>query len=114
MMPPLHTASRINRKVSRRKNVLPHPFGDGRGRNFRVDLTDNVFQCFDAKCASHGDVIDLWAALSHLSVRDAALDLARTFDLEPAPPRGTEKRNVRPFRDGIVVGCECPAARRGF
>jgi hypothetical protein len=67
--------------------------GDGRGRTFSVNLDLNKYQCFDAKCASQGDVIDLWAALHKLSVRDAALDLVRTFDLEPAPPGGPEKRN---------------------
>jgi hypothetical protein len=28
-----------------------------------------------------------------LSLREAALELVRTFELEPAPPRGTEKRH---------------------
>lgn len=39
-----------------------------------------------------GDVIDLWSSLYRLSLREAALDLARTFHLEPTA-RGTEKRN---------------------
>ncbi len=66
--------------------------GDGRGRTFSVNLDNNVFQCFDARCQKHGDVIDLWAALHHLSLRDAALDLLRTFDLEPAPVNREEAR----------------------
>jgi hypothetical protein len=49
------------------------------------------YQCFDAKCQSQGDVIDLWAAIHKLSVRDAALDLVRTFDLQPST--ATEKRH---------------------
>jgi hypothetical protein len=65
--------------------------GDGRGRTFSVHLDDNVFQCFDAHCAKKGDVIDLWATVKGLSLRDAALDLVHTFGLEPAP--ATEKRN---------------------
>jgi hypothetical protein len=36
-------------------------------------------------------VIDLWAALHRMSPRDAALDLVRTFGLEPST--GPEKRN---------------------
>jgi hypothetical protein len=32
-------------------------------------------------------IIDLWAALHHLDLRAAALDLVQTFDLEPAPAR---------------------------
>ena len=40
-----------------------------------------------------GDVIDLWAALHGLSLREAALDLVRTFGLEACAHHGTEKRN---------------------
>jgi hypothetical protein len=73
--------------------LLPwiHVEADARGRTFSVHLGDNVFQCFDARCAAKGDVIDLWATVKGLSLRDAALDLVQTFALEPAP--GTEKRN---------------------
>ena len=52
-----------------------------------------MFHCFDKTCGQKGDVIDLWAALQALSLREAALDLVQTFHLEPVPPRGTEKRN---------------------
>jgi hypothetical protein len=48
--------------------------------------------CFEKTCGHKGDVIDLWAALHGLTLRDAALDLVRTLDLEPTPP-GTGKRN---------------------
>src|SRR5216684_2904450 len=64
----------------------------GNGRTFSVHLDKNVFHCFDPSCGIKGDVIDLWAALTHLPLRDAALELIRTFGLEPAP-HGTEKRN---------------------
>ena len=50
-----------------------------------------MFACFDTRCGKQGDVIDLWAALHQMSLRAAAIDLVRTFNLEPAP--GTEKRN---------------------
>jgi hypothetical protein len=66
---------------------------DARGRTFSVNLAENVFQCFDKHCGQKGDVIDLWAAVHGLSLRAAALDLVRTFGLEPAPGDGTEKRN---------------------
>jgi hypothetical protein len=52
-----------------------------------------VFHCFDSRCGQQGDVLDLWAALHQLDLRTAALELVQTFDLEPAPTRGTEKRN---------------------
>ena len=58
-----------------------------------VHLEDNVFHCFDAACGKHGDVIDLWANVKSTSVRDAAIDLVRTFHLEPAPRNRTEKRH---------------------
>jgi transposase len=59
--------------------------GDARGRTFSVNLQENVFQCFEARCGQKGDVIDLWAALRGLSLREAALDLVRTFHLQPTP-----------------------------
>ena len=65
--------------------------GQGKGRTFSVHLKDNVFQCFHAKCAIKGDVIDLWAVVKGLNLRDAALDLVTLFHLEPAP--ATEKRH---------------------
>ena len=67
--------------------------GDARGRTFSVNLDDNVFHCFDKQCGRKGDVIDLWAAAHGYTLREAALDLVRTFGLEPAPQAGTEKRN---------------------
>jgi transposase len=65
--------------------------GQGQGRTFSVHLEENVFQCFHAKCAIKGDVIDLWAAVKGLKLRDAALQLVTLFHLEPAP--ATEKRH---------------------
>jgi transposase len=67
--------------------------GGGRSRTFSVNLKDNVFRCFDSRCGKQGDVIDLWAALRQMSLREAALDLVRTFQLESAPAKATEKRN---------------------
>jgi hypothetical protein len=65
--------------------------GQGKGRTFSVHLEENVFQCFHAKCAIKGDVIDLWAAVHGLKLRDAALELVTIFNLEAAP--ATEKRH---------------------
>jgi hypothetical protein len=52
-----------------------------------------VFHCFDKHCDRKGDVIDLWAAVHGYGLREAALDLVRTFELEPAPQSGAEKRH---------------------
>jgi len=62
-----------------------------RVRSFSVHLQKNAFQCFHPPCASHGNVIDLWAAVHRLPLREAAHHLAATFNLRTT--RGTEKRN---------------------
>lgn len=89
----LGLSSRLRGSGPQRRCACPLHRGDARGRTFSVNLDDNVFQCFDKKGAQKGDVIDLWASVKGLSPREAALDLVRTFGLEPAPRGGTEKRN---------------------
>jgi hypothetical protein len=89
----LGISARLRGSGAQRRCACPLHCGDGRGRTFSVNLSENVFCCFDSRCGKQGDVIDLWAAVRQLSLREAALDLVRTFDLEPAPARGTEKRN---------------------
>lgn len=84
---------RLRGRGPQRRGPCPLHRGDARGRTFSVNLDEHVFHCFDAQCGQKGDVIDLWAALHGVSVRAAALDLVRTFGLEPAPPSGTEKRH---------------------
>jgi len=59
--------------------------GPSPGRTFSVNLEQQVFHCFEARCGIQGDVIDLWAAVKGLSLREDALELVRTFNLEPAP-----------------------------
>lgn len=87
----LGLTSRLRGPGAQKRCACPIHRGDARGRTFSVNLDENVFQCFDAKCAAKGDVIDLWARVKGLSLRVAALDLVETFALEPAP--ATEKRN---------------------
>ena len=89
----LGLTQRLKGGASQRRCACPIHRGDGRGRTFSVNLNENVFCCFDSRCGKQGDVIDLWAAVRQMSLREAALDLVRTFDLEPAPTRATEKRN---------------------
>jgi transposase len=89
----LGLTERLRGSGAQRRCACPIHRGDGRGRTFSVNLSDNVFCCFDRRCGQQGDVIDLWAAVRQLSLREAALELVRTFELEPAPPRGTEKRH---------------------
>lgn len=75
-----------------RRGACPIHRGDQRGRTFSVNLATNGFQCFDKSCGQKGDVIDLWSSVNGMSLREAALDLVRTFGLKPTAP-GTEKRN---------------------
>src|SRR5262245_53563585 len=74
-----------------RKGPCPVHAPDGTGKTFSVQLDKNVFHCFEPRCGRKGDVIDLWAAVKSLNLREAALDLVGTFNLQPAP--GTEKRH---------------------
>jgi transposase len=69
----------------------PKSEGKKPGPTFSVNLDKNAFKCFQPTCARKGDVIDLWAALHGISLRQAALELVHIFNLEPAP--GTEKRH---------------------
>jgi DNA primase len=85
--------SRLRGAGAQRRGPCPIHRGDGRGRTFSVNLEEHVFHCFDAACGQQGDVIDLWAALHRMSLREAALDLVQTFQLEPAPRSQTEKRH---------------------
>jgi transposase len=89
----LGLTARLKGAGAQRRCACPIHRGDGRGRTFGVNLADNVYQCFDARCGSQGDVIDLWAALTQRDVRGAALDLVHVFGPEPSPPGGAEKRN---------------------
>ena len=83
----LGLAQRLRGSGPQRRCACPIHRSDGRGRTFSVNLKDNVFTCFDARCGKQGDVIDLWAALHQMDLRGAAIDLVRTFSLEPAPAR---------------------------
>jgi transposase len=89
----LGLSDRLRGRGPQRRGPCPLHRGDGRGRTFSVNLDANVFQCFDARCAQKGDVLDLWAQVKGLSLREAAIDLANTVHLEPAPRPGTEKRH---------------------
>lgn len=89
----LGLSARLRGRGPQRRCTCPLHRGDGRGRTFSVNLDANVFPCFDQRCGRQGDVIDLWAAVHSLSLREAALDLVRTFSLEAAARQGTEKRH---------------------
>jgi len=63
-----------------------------------VQLGKNIFQCFQAECAAHGNVLDLWAAVHRVPLYEAALHLAATFHL----PRNREEEPVTAARNPAV------------
>lgn len=52
-------------------------------RPFSVHLTRQIYHCF--ACRSHGNPLDLWAAVRRLPLHAAALDLCHAANL--VPPR---------------------------
>jgi len=81
----LGLTGRLRGTGPQRRCTCPIHRGDARGRTFSVNLEENVFQCFERSCGKKGDAIDLWASVRGRSLREAALDLVRTFHLEPSP-----------------------------
>jgi DNA primase len=82
------------RATSRRGPQLrgPCPFHTSEAtppRCFSIHLTKGLFHCF--QCGAHGNQLDLWSQLRHLSLRDAALDLRRHIDI-PLLDRDSETR----------------------
>jgi transposase len=70
-----------------------HDQAGSKQRTFSVHLGKDLFQCFEAACGAHGNVLDLWAAVHGLPLYEAALHLAETFRLrrnrEEEPVEGT-------------------------
>jgi len=75
--------------------VHGHPH-DAR-RSFSVNLEQQVFRCFYPSCGAQGNSLDLWAAVKHLPLYEAALDLASTLGV-PLPRHRREEEPVPPRR----------------
>jgi transposase len=78
------------RGLQRRGRCPIHGQAGDAQRTFSAHLGKNLFQCFHADCRAQGNVLDLWAAVQHLSLYDAALHLAETFQV----PRNREEEPV--------------------
>ena len=90
----LGLSARLRGSGPQRRCACPIHRGDARGRTFSVNLDDNVFHCFDKACGKQGRRRSTCGrSCTTWTLREAALDLVQTFDLEPAPARGTEKRH---------------------
>jgi DNA primase len=51
-----------------------------KSRSFSANLAKSTFQCF--KCGAAGNHLDLWAAITHQSIHEAAIDLCSKLDQE--------------------------------
>jgi hypothetical protein len=90
----LNHLSQLTGSGLQRRGPCPVHETEGRpNRSFSVNLEKQVFRCFHPPCAAQGNVLDLWAAVHRLPLRQAAEDLAQVFHLESAPRPATEKRN---------------------
>lgn len=67
-----------------------HGQPNDRQPTFSAHLGKHIFQCFHADCGTHGNVLDLWAAIHKRPLDEAALHLAETFQL----PRNREEESV--------------------
>jgi transposase len=90
----LGVLERLRGRGQQRRGPCPVHGQAGESANtFSAHLGKNVFQCFQAECGAQGNVLDLWAAVHHLPLREAALHLAETFHVpqnrEEEPVRGT-------------------------
>lgn len=101
--------SRLRGTGAQRRGPCPiHQPQQATGRSFSVNLDKNVFRCLDPACRAHGNVLDLWAALLKLPLRDAALHLAGTFqlNLRLATNHSLTSRNVNhesPPKNGVIT-----------
>ncbi len=82
------------RGLQRRGCCPIHRQPDDPQRTFSAHLGKNIFQCFHADCHAQGNVLDLWAAVHHLPLYEAALHLAETFHV----PRNREEEPVKGTR----------------
>jgi len=69
------------RGQQRRGRCPIHSQADDPQRTFSANLGKNIFQCFHADCGAHGNVLDFWAALHHLPLYEAALQLTAILHL---------------------------------
>ncbi len=91
----LGVSSRLRGSGSQRKAQCPIHGGDARGRTFSINLDEGVFCCFDKRCGKKGDIIDLWAAVNAMSLREAAIDLVNTFHSNPLPRKEQRRGTVK-------------------
>jgi transposase len=93
----LHWWNRMSGHGSQRRGPCPlHEPSPAGSRCFSVNLSKNIFHCFEATCGAQGNVLDLWAQVQRVTIPRAAYDLARRLKITPAQRRGTRQQPVEP------------------
>lgn len=79
-------------------------------RAFSVHLTRQIYHCF--ACGSHGNPLDLWAAVRRLHLHPAAIDLYRTVSL-PLPRLTTSTAPAVPEPQSVPFRAPLPNHKPG-
>jgi DNA primase len=75
---------------------------------FSVHLARQIYHCF--ACHSHGNPLDLWAAVRRLPLHDAALDLCHAANL--VPPRLPTSHLIPEPHQSSRVASRAPSRNR--
>jgi transposase len=89
-----HLGQRVNGSQHRGPCPLHEPHAK-RGHSFSVNLKRNAFRCFDTGCRAQGNVLDFWSAYRQLPLYEAAVDLARTFQIHLPTQQGRQRSNTQ-------------------
>jgi DNA primase len=76
-------------------------------RTFSVHLTRQVYRCF--ACGSHGNPLDLWAAVHSLPIYQAASDLCRALNITPARLDASALLSARRGSHRVTVASHAPS-----
>jgi transposase len=100
--------SRLRGSGAERRGPCPlHNGKRPRSRDFTVNLEKNVYQCFDPKCRSHGNVLDFWKSFQKLpTIHAAGKHMAITFHLSTQPE---QKEKTEP----VTIGARIPKPVNG-
>jgi hypothetical protein len=74
-------------------------------KHFTANISKNVFKCFFAQCAAHGNVLDFVAAMEHCSVRDAAVKLKDWFKVGDTTEHSKQTRDEE-IKKGIYTDAQ--------